>query len=92
MNEIKNENFSNRPIWHGMSHLLYLIEFYCLVEFQKSREYYYLNNTKGIDLLGDLMEPSFDSIHPEFYGAIHNYGHILLGQITDPKGKFNVCI
>ena len=31
-----------------------------------------------------------DSKHPEYYGALHNYGHIMLGQITDPKGKFNV--
>ncbi|XP_015605372.1 hemocyanin A chain [Cephus cinctus] len=49
-----------------------------------------INTTNGINLLGAIMEPSYDSPHPEFYGALHNYGHIMLGQITDPKGKFNL--
>nr|CAR85701.1 hemocyanin subunit type 1 precursor [Periplaneta americana] len=49
-----------------------------------------LNNTQGIDILGCMVEPSHDSKHPEYYGALHNYGHIMLGQITDPKGKFNM--
>lgn len=49
-----------------------------------------LNDTQGINILGAMMEPSFDSPHQQYYGALHNYGHIMLGQITDPKGKFNV--
>jgi hypothetical protein len=52
----------------------------------------YLNDTTGINTLGCLVEPSYDSKHPEYYGALHNYGHIMLGQITDPKGKFNVSM
>ncbi|XP_046492976.1 hemocyanin A chain-like [Neodiprion pinetum] len=49
-----------------------------------------LNDTEGIDMLGSMMEPSMDSPHVEYYGYLHNYGHIMLGQITDPKGKFNL--
>jgi hypothetical protein len=49
-----------------------------------------INDSTGIDILGSLVEPSRESTHPEYYGALHNYGHILLGQITDPKGKFDV--
>jgi hypothetical protein len=52
----------------------------------------FLNDTSGIDILGSLVEPSRESAHPEYYGALHNYGHILLGQITDPKGKFDVSM
>jgi hypothetical protein len=51
-----------------------------------------LNDTTGINILGSLVEPSQESPHPEFYGALHNYGHVLLGQITDPKGKFDVSM
>ncbi|PSN36662.1 Hemocyanin A chain [Blattella germanica] len=56
----------------------------------RSGEYYTLNDTTGINTLGDIIEPSVNSKHPEYYGALHNYGHIMLGQITDPKGKFNL--
>jgi hypothetical protein len=59
---------------------------------QRSGQYLPLNDTTGINILGSLVEPSQESPHPEYYGALHNYGHILLGQITDPKGKFNVRI
>ena len=62
-----------------------------MIELQKSGDFVRLNDSRGIEVLGDLIEPSFDSKHPEYYGALHNYGHIMLGQITDPKGKFNVC-
>lgn len=64
----------------------------CVFSFrmQKTGEYVYLNDTNGINTLGSIVEPSYDSKHPEYYGALHNYGHIMLGQITDPKGKFNV--
>jgi hypothetical protein len=51
-----------------------------------------LNDSAGIDILGSLVEPSQESAHPEYYGALHNYGHILLGRITDPKGKFDVSM
>nr|CAR85697.1 hemocyanin subunit type 1 precursor [Cryptotermes secundus] len=49
-----------------------------------------LNDTMGINILGSLVEPSQESPNPQYYGALHNYGHILLGQITDPKGKFDM--
>nr|CAD7407112.1 unnamed protein product [Timema cristinae] len=53
-------------------------------------DYYSLNDSTGINTLGQIMEPSCGSKHREYYGALHNYGHILLGQITDPKGKFDM--
>nr|CAQ63321.1 hemocyanin 1 precursor [Thermobia domestica] len=56
----------------------------------KSGELYSINDTTGINTLGELIEPSVFSRHREYYGALHNYGHILLGRITDPKGKFNM--
>nr|CAR85693.1 hemocyanin subunit type 1 precursor [Carausius morosus] len=55
-----------------------------------SGDYFSLNDTTGINTLGEMMEPSTTSKHRDYYGALHNYGHILLGKITDPKGKFNM--
>ncbi|XP_049771430.1 hemocyanin A chain-like [Schistocerca cancellata] len=51
---------------------------------------YNISSPEGINVLGELIEPSTGSKHREYYGALHNYGHIMLGQITDPKRKFNM--
>jgi len=44
----------------------------------------------GIDKLGDIIESSTYSPNPEYYGALHNLAHIMLGRQGDPKGKFNM--
>nr|CAD87762.1 hemocyanin subunit 1 [Perla marginata] len=49
-----------------------------------------LDAVHGIDILGDLMEPSVESPHEDYYGSLHNDAHVLLGQITDPLGKFDL--
>ncbi|XP_076048338.1 hemocyanin B chain-like [Oratosquilla oratoria] len=50
----------------------------------------YIDNERGIDILGDVIESSVYSPNPGYYGALHNYAHILLGRQADPKGKFNM--
>ncbi|XP_076048335.1 hemocyanin A chain-like [Oratosquilla oratoria] len=50
----------------------------------------YINNDRGIDILGDVIESSMYSPNIPYYGALHNYAHILLGRQGDPKGKFNM--
>jgi len=47
-------------------------------------------NEKGIDILGNAIESSTYSPHSEYYGALHNYAHIMLGRQADPRGKFNM--
>jgi len=49
-----------------------------------------INNERGIDHLGDIIESSMYSPNIQYYGALHNHAHILLGRQSDPKGKFNL--
>jgi len=47
-------------------------------------------NAEGIDHLGDIIESSLYSPNIQYYGALHNEAHILLGRQSDPHGKFNL--
>merc|ERR1712002_574845 len=49
-----------------------------------------INDAHGIEHLGDAIESSLYSVNPQYYGALHNHAHILLGRQSDPKGKFNL--
>merc|ERR1712212_681026 len=44
----------------------------------------------GIDILGDIIESSMYSPNVQYYGALHNLAHIMLGRQGDPHGKFNM--
>jgi tyrosinase len=45
--------------------------------------------TNGIDLLGDLIEATENSINPDYYGVqgFHNAGHILISLALDPFSR-----
>jgi len=45
-------------------------------------------NDKGIDVLGNIIESSLYSPNIQYYGALHNHAHVLLGRQSDPHGKF----
>merc|ERR1712198_358720 len=47
-------------------------------------------NEHGIDLLGDIIESSMYSPNVQYYGALHNLAHIMLGRQGDPHGKYNM--
>uniref|UniRef100_A0A182WQI4 Uncharacterized protein n=1 Tax=Anopheles minimus TaxID=112268 RepID=A0A182WQI4_9DIPT len=47
-----------------------------------------LDNFRGIDVLGDIIESSAVSINRPLYGDTHNSGHILLSFIHDPRGEY----
>jgi len=49
-----------------------------------------LDEEHGIDILGNIIESSTYSPNPQYYGALHNKAHILLGRQADPKRKFNM--
>ncbi|XP_018024726.1 hemocyanin isoform X1 [Hyalella azteca] len=49
-----------------------------------------IRDEHGIDHLGNIIESSAYSPNLEYYGALHNEAHILLGRQGDPKGKFKL--
>nr|AAW57891.1 hemocyanin subunit 3 [Metacarcinus magister] len=49
-----------------------------------------LRNNDGIDVLGDVIESSLYSPNPQYYGALHNTAHMMLGRQGDPHGKFDL--
>lgn len=52
----------------------------------------FINNDRGVDILGNVVEASSISINRTYYGDVHNTGHILLAQIHDPDNEFLVNI
>jgi len=49
-----------------------------------------ISGADGINHLGHIVESSVYSPNRQYYGALHNEAHILLGRQSDPKGKFNL--
>ncbi|KAK8731610.1 hypothetical protein OTU49_007386 [Cherax quadricarinatus] len=49
-----------------------------------------INNSHGIDVLGDVIESSTYSPNVEYYGSLHNTAHIVLGRQGDPHGKYDL--
>ncbi|XP_054739573.1 phenoloxidase 2 [Anastrepha obliqua] len=47
-----------------------------------------LDEVKGIDLLGDIVESSDLSVNPGFYGDLHNQGHNAISFSHDPDNRF----
>jgi len=47
-----------------------------------------LSNDRGIDILGDLVEPSDLSVNRQLYGSFHNGGHNILCCAHDPDFRF----
>nr|CAR85696.1 hemocyanin subunit type 2 [Hierodula membranacea] len=52
--------------------------------------YVSLNNTEGINVLGEIVESSAHSVNPAFYGQLHNDGHVMLSKVTDPKLRYGL--
>ncbi|ROT63381.1 hemocyanin subunit [Penaeus vannamei] len=49
-----------------------------------------IQNEHGIDILGDIIESSMYSPNVQYYGALHNTAHIVLGRQADPHGKYDL--
>ena len=50
-----------------------------------------LMNAKGIDVLGNMVESSsILTPNVDYYGVLHNYGHLAIGFIHDPEYRYNV--
>ncbi|KAF6200526.1 hypothetical protein GE061_004969 [Apolygus lucorum] len=46
-----------------------------------------LTESKGIDILGDIIESSTLSVNRNLYGDLHNLGHTIISFIHDPENK-----
>ncbi|CAH1402251.1 unnamed protein product [Nezara viridula] len=46
-----------------------------------------LSESRGIDILGNILESSVLSINRNMYGDIHNLGHVAIALCHDPEGK-----
>lgn len=47
-----------------------------------------LDETRGIDILGNILEPSDLNINPQLYGSLHGTGHDLIAYIHDPDARY----
>lgn len=46
-----------------------------------------LDEVRGIDILGDMLESTDLSPNRQFYGNLHNMGHNLISFVHDPDGR-----
>lgn len=46
-----------------------------------------LDESRGIDILGNLMEASIISRNPGYYGDLHNMGHVAISYSHDPDNR-----
>lgn len=46
-----------------------------------------LDNERGIDILGNMMESSILSPNQQLYGDLHNMGHFLISYQHDPDHR-----
>ncbi|KAI8045631.1 phenoloxidase 3-like [Drosophila gunungcola] len=53
----------------------------------RNEEKIYLDDVKGIDILGNMIEATVLSPNQTMYGDIHNMGHILIAYSHDPTNR-----
>lgn len=46
-----------------------------------------LDEVRGIDILGNMMDSSILSVNRDYYGDLHNYGHVFLSYVHDPDHR-----
>ncbi|XP_054709529.1 hemocyanin D chain-like [Uloborus diversus] len=47
-----------------------------------------LDQERGLDILGALIESSYESLNKGYYGTLHNWGHVMVAKIHDHDGRF----
>nr|P02242.3 RecName: Full=Hemocyanin E chain; Short=HcE [Aphonopelma sp.] len=48
-----------------------------------------LDIVDGINVLGALIESSFETKNKLYYGSLHNWGHVMMARLQDPDHRFN---
>lgn len=46
-----------------------------------------MDEVRGIDILGDIVEATSLSINPQLYGNLHNMGHNMIAFSHDPDHR-----
>ncbi|XP_054723107.1 hemocyanin B chain-like [Uloborus diversus] len=49
-----------------------------------------LDEAHGIDVLGHIVESSYESVNVPYYGSLHNWGHVMMASAHDPDGRFKL--
>ncbi|GFU88601.1 hemocyanin B chain [Trichonephila clavipes] len=49
-----------------------------------------LDEIHDINILGNIVESSYDSVNVPFYGSLHNWGHVLIAAAHDPDGRYKL--
>lgn len=63
------------------------IEEITFILFQPNGDEVHLDDYNGIDMLGNMMESSIVSIDRDYYGDIHNMGHVFMAFAHDPEHR-----
>merc|ERR1712126_499036 len=50
-------------------------------------KYVSINDTTGINTLGQIIESSACSPNAHYYGSLHNLAHVMLSKVSDPQGN-----
>lgn len=66
---------------------LFTLENVKLSQFQPDGDKVHLDDYNGIDMLGNMMESSTVSIDRNYYGDIHNMGHVFMAFAHDPEHR-----
>lgn len=48
-----------------------------------------LNNDRGIDILGNVIESTALSVNSRYFGGLHNDGHSFIALCHDPEARHN---
>lgn len=46
-----------------------------------------LDDVRGIDVLGNILESASISVNRDLYGDFHNFGHVFLSYAHDPDHR-----
>lgn len=49
-----------------------------------------LDEARGIDILGNIIEASLLSVNRNRYGDFHNIGHLMFAYVHDPDNRYLV--
>lgn len=70
--------------------MIYIIFLFCRFTAQNEGKDVELTEAGGIDILGNIVEASILSVNRDYYGDIHNMGHLAIALAHDPDGRYLV--
>nr|CAZ66719.1 hemocyanin subunit 5b [Pandinus imperator] len=47
-----------------------------------------IDEEHGINVLGNIIESNHDSVNEDYYGSLHNWGHVLIAEAHDHDGRY----